>query len=241
LDGDCRDVAAGGHGFCQPGGEQGALDAPAAVSGRGCRTGELRHTVGDAEVGACGRDGVTQRDVAHGAGGSEVALGPGQYIAGKVLVRGHALGLGVGEPVRDDVKPSVELILTASAYLHSGSSRRLDLTIEGAAQHVFEGGEPVTPVAQKRADSGVAEVRELDLNIRAAGAECLLNLIEIGWARRAGKPEARHLVKRRIRLGEGRDPAGDRHHKSVAAGLSAVGGAAGRGDQLGLGTLDALG
>jgi hypothetical protein len=33
-----------------PGGEQCGLDAPAAVDGRGCEAGELRHAVGDEDV-----------------------------------------------------------------------------------------------------------------------------------------------------------------------------------------------
>jgi hypothetical protein len=145
------------------------------------------------------------------------------------------------EAVRDDVKPSVELVLTASAYLDSGRTHWLDRTIESAAQDVLKRGKPVTPVGQQRTDAGVAEVRELDLDVRAARGERPLDRVEIGRARRTGEPEARHLVERRTGLGEGRDPASDRHRESFAAGLPAVGGSAGLGDQLGLGMLDALG
>jgi hypothetical protein len=53
-------------------------------------------------------------------------------------VRRDALGVGMGEAVRDDVEPSVELVLVASAYLNSGRSDWLYLATQGAAEHVLE-------------------------------------------------------------------------------------------------------
>jgi hypothetical protein len=103
LGGDDREVAAGGRRVDEPGGEKGALDAPAAVRGRGRGACELSHAVGDTEAGAAGGDGVAYSEVAHDAGGCEVALGPLQDIAWKVLVRGHSLRVWVGEAVRDNV------------------------------------------------------------------------------------------------------------------------------------------
>ena len=156
-------------------------------------------------------------------------------------MRRHSLRVGVSEAVHDDVKPSVELILTASAYLDSRWSHRLDLTTKEEAKHVLKRRKPVTPVGQQSADSRVAEVRELDLHIRAAAGKRLLDLVELGRAWHAGEAEARHLVKRRTRLGEGRDSGSNRYHESIAAALAPTGRSAGVGDQLRLDTLHSLG
>jgi hypothetical protein len=86
----------------------------------------------------------------------------------------------------------------------------------------------------------VAEVGELDLHIRAACRECLLDLVQVSHARNTGEPEARKLVEWRPCLGEGRDPASDRFHESIARGSPAVGGSTRLGDQLCLDPFDAL-
>ena len=93
---------------------------------------------GDPEAGAAGGDDIAQREVAQDASGCEVTFGPGEGIAGKVLVRRHSWRVGVGEAVRDDVKPTVELILIASAYLDPGRRHGLDLTIKDEAKHVLK-------------------------------------------------------------------------------------------------------
>jgi hypothetical protein len=79
--------------------------------------------VADVKASAAGRDSVAEREVTRDAGGYEITLGPADDIAGKVLMRGHSLCVGMGETVRHDVEPDVELILCTCPYLHSGRSR----------------------------------------------------------------------------------------------------------------------
>jgi hypothetical protein len=241
LGGDDRDVTACGRSVSEPGREQRGLDAPAAVPGRGCRAGELRDPVSDNEAGAAGGDPVAQCEVAHNAGGGEVALGSGNDIAGKVLVRGHTLGIGVGETFGDDIKPSVEFVFAASAYLDPRRSHLVDLNRYAATQYVLKRREPVAPAGQKSADFWVAEGRELDLHVRSAGSERVLDRVEIGCIRPLGEPETNHLVERRTRLGEGRDAASDWHHESIAATPAMRRGSDGLGDQVRLDTFHARG
>lgn len=122
------------------------MDTPAAVRGRGRRACKLSDAVGDVEAGAAGGDSVAQREIAHDPGGCEVALSTREDIAWKVLVLGHSLRVGVGEAFRDDVKPGVELILTAGAYLDAARGHWLDRSIEGDTEHVLKRRQPVTTV-----------------------------------------------------------------------------------------------
>src|SRR5262249_11302956 len=119
---------------------------PAAVRGRGRRTRKLSHAVGSTETSAASGDSVAQREVAHDTCGCEVTLGPLQDFTWKVLMRGHALRIGVSKAVRNNVKPRVELILVAWAYRDSARRHRLDLTIERETQHVLKRHKAITTV-----------------------------------------------------------------------------------------------
>ena len=79
---------------------------------RGCGTDQLRDTIGDAQ--SRHRPRRLRRAVRVGlcACRDEIALGPLDDLSRKVLVRGHALLVGVGEPRRHHVQPGVELVVT---------------------------------------------------------------------------------------------------------------------------------
>src|SRR5215211_6025188 len=68
--------------------------------------------------------------------------------------------------------------------------------VEGTAEHVLEGHEPIITFGQQGADRGVGEVRELNLHGSSAAGEGLLDLLEVGGARHAAESEARNLVER---------------------------------------------
>src|SRR5206468_11067821 len=75
----------------------------------------------------------------------------------------------------------------------------------------------------------------------AAGGEGPLDLVEGGHARRSGNTEPRYLVERRVLLGEARHAAGDRDREARRVRPAAAGCLARLGDELRLGSLDALG
>src|SRR5262249_38776188 len=117
LGGDDGDVAPASHGVREAHGEQRAVNTSAALRRGGRPTAELCDAVGDAHAGAAWDDAVAQRDVAHVAGRGEVSLGTLEDVAGKVLVRGHALR------VRGGATPS-----TTTSGQASNSSSMLSLT-----------------------------------------------------------------------------------------------------------------
>ena len=135
LGGDDGDVAAGGGGVGEPCGEQGGVDAPAAMRRIGRGAGELGDSVAGVEARAAGDDAVEQRDVAGDAGCREVALGTLEDVAREVLVRRDALSVRVRKAGRDDGQPRVELVLAARADL---DPQRDAYLVDGATEDVLE-------------------------------------------------------------------------------------------------------
>src|SRR6185436_2754737 len=86
---------------------------------------------------------------------------------------------------------------------------RLRLDGQAAAQHVLEVDERVAAARQLRGELGVGEARQLELHGHAALGERALDGVELGRVERAREARAGHLVERRSRSREGRDPAGD--------------------------------
>src|SRR6266700_3555068 len=190
--------------------------------------------------GAAGDDPVAQRGVAHVAGRCRIALGPGNRLAGELLMPGHPLSVGVDGALGHDVKPGLELLLTARPDLDPRWHHPLGFTREGTAKHVFERFEPITPPGQQGADRGVGQMGELDLHGRPAVGEGLLDFIESGRIRHAAEAESRDLVVRRTLPGEARHTTRNRDHKARRA-CPAAGGLAALGDELNLYPFDAPG
>ena len=139
-----------------------------------------------------------------------------------------------------DVKPGLELLLTARPDLDPRWHHPLGFTREGAAEHVFERFEPVTSPGQQGADRGVGQMGQLDLHGGTAVGEGLLDFIESGRIRHAAEAEPCDLVVRRTLPGETRHTARDRDHEARRA-RPAAGGLAALGDELRLHPLDAPG
>jgi len=139
-----------------------------------------------------------------------------------------------------DVKPGLELLLTARPDLDPRRHHALGFTREGTAEHVFERFEPITPPGQQGADRGIGQMGEFDLHGGTAAGEGLLDFVESGRIRHAAKAEPRDLVVRRTLPGEARHAARNRNHKARRA-RPAAGGLAALGDELDLCPLDAPG
>ena len=197
-------------------------------AGHGRRAGELRDALGYPHGGAADDDPVAQRGVAHVAGRGRIALGSDDRLARELLVPGHPLRVGVDGALGHDVKPGLELLLTARPDLDPRWHHPLGFTREGTAEHVFERFEPVTPPGQQGADRGVGQMGEFDLHGGTAVGEGLLDFIESGRIRHAAEAESRDLVVRRTLPGEARHAARNRDHKArracpAAGGLAAFG------------------
>jgi len=130
--------------------------------------GELRDAIRHPEAPAAGDDPVAQGDVAQDARRREIALRPLEDVARKLLVRGHPLGIRVGEAVGHDVDPGFEFVVAARPDLDPWQRHSVGLAVERKAEHVLKRREPVAPLRQERANLGVGEVRELDLHGSAA-------------------------------------------------------------------------
>src|SRR3954468_17773512 len=112
----------------------------------------------------------------------------------------HPLRIGMRGGVDDDVDPRVEFLVPASTDLDTYRRRALEPARDRAAKEVLERFQPVAASGQKLADVGVGKVGELDLRRRAAGGECLLDLVERGRARHAAEAEPDDLVVGRAML-----------------------------------------
>ena len=87
------DVAAGGGGVGEPGGQQRGLYPTAAVRGRRRRAGELRDALRNVQASGADDDPVAQRDVAGAAGRREIPCGPREDLPRDLLVPGPAWGI----------------------------------------------------------------------------------------------------------------------------------------------------
>ncbi|HTK61570.1 MAG TPA: hypothetical protein VL595_04305 [Pseudonocardia sp.] len=84
-------------------------------------------------------------------------------------------------------------------------------------------------------------MRELDPDRAVQLGVCAFDLVERLLVRDAAEAEARDLVERRVGLGVARDPALEGNSEADGVGPPGPGGVAGRGDELSLHPLDALG
>jgi hypothetical protein len=110
--------------------------------------------------------------------------------------------------------------------------------VEGDSEHVLEALEPVSAVAQHRADLGVGKMGELDLHGRAVHGVGVFDGVECGVVRDTPEPEADDLGEWGVGVCERRAAASDRQDEPGRAGASLRSPARGD-DQLCLGGLDA--
>jgi hypothetical protein len=233
------DVAAGGCCVGEPGRQQRGLHPPAAVRRRRRRAGELRDALRHAKASAAGDDPVAQRKVTDPAGGGEVPCGPGEDLPWELVMQGHALGVGVGEAMHDDVQPLLELLLAAWPGLDPRWGDPLRLAPKGQAEDVVKQHEPIAPPGQHGANRGIGEVGQFDLHRRAYSGVGPLDPFPRRRARHTAEAEPRDLVVRRARSSEARHATRDGQHKGRVI-CPAAGCLASLGNELRLRPLDAL-
>jgi hypothetical protein len=112
------------------------------------------------------------------------------------------------------------------------------LGVEGDSEHVLEALEPVSAVAQHRADLGIGKMGELDLHGRAVHGVGVFDRVERGMVRDPAEPEADDLGEWGVGPCEGRGATSNRQDEPGRAGAGLRSPARGD-DQLCLGGLDA--
>src|SRR5262249_6845785 len=156
LGDDDGDVAASGRGVGEPGRQQRGMHTPAAVCGRGRRTGKLRDALGYAHGGAACENPIPQPGVPYGdAVRCHIPLDLDYHFARELVMPGHPWRVGMDGALGYDVQPRLGLLRTARPDLDPGRQYPLEVTGEGTAEHIFERFQPVTPPGQPLADRGV--------------------------------------------------------------------------------------
>ena len=200
----------------EPGGDQRALHAVAAVRRCGGGARELGDAVGDAEIGAAREHAVAEGGVADAARGGEVAFGVLDGFAGELVVPGQALGVLVRAGVGDDRDPGVELVVGAAADLDPGWRDPLRVAVQREAR-----GRSRTTRAGSR---GRSAARRSPESARCASstwvgaprsAKAFSTTSSSAALGTPSKPRPDDLVERRVGLGEARHPARDRDRGSL--------------------------
>src|SRR3954454_12768161 len=156
---------------------------------RRCRpgTGELRDAPVDTQARAAGQHPVVQGGVAGQSRRRRVALRILNDLAWELLMPRQPLRVGMRGGVDDNVDPRVEFIVAASSDLDTCGRRALEPGLDSAAEYVLKRFQPVAASGQELANLGIGKVGQLDLRWRAAGRECLLDLVECSSARHAAE------------------------------------------------------
>lgn len=200
---------------------------------------ELSHAVEEPHAGAARQDAPAPGEVSDEAfdrrhvGGHPLVL-----VAGKGLVRGHTLQVRARKGRDHHVEPGGELRLRALRDHDCLGRRRGPLERQAPPEHVLEVDERVPATREPRAQRGIRETGELDLDGHAALGEGALDGVELARVERAGEAEPRQLVERRARSRERGEAAADRGCEGACSGASPSCGGGAVAHEPRVGTLD---
>ncbi len=102
-----------------------------------------------------------------------------------------------------------------AADLDLGQGERRPGLVEGSAEHVLEGLEPVAALGEQLPEAGIGEVRQLHLGRRVSSGEPRLDRVELLRRGDAVEPDPGHLVVRRAVAGVARHSADDRDQEAA--------------------------